>query len=198
MKVVLATISHFRIEGFRLLGIDFEAEDSCVDELQTERTNPHDLVKALSKLKARAVARNHPEAIVIGTDSVGYFKERDMILEKPKTKQEARKRLKLLSGKCLENYTGVHMINTAAKEEIWRVVVTKIFMRKISNEEIDIYLAQDNRFNACALGYNPSQYLSSSFIARIEGSYNTVVRAIPLEVVVPLMRELGYKHKDER
>ncbi len=82
VKIILATTSPYRKEAFGFLGIDFETEGSKVDESKVERNNPKELVKQLSKLKAEAIAKNHPDAIVIGMDSVGYFNGK--ILEKPK------------------------------------------------------------------------------------------------------------------
>ena len=86
MKIILATTSPYRREAFGYLGIPFEAEGSNVDESQFERKDPKELVKNLSRLKAEAVAKNHSDTIVIGFDSITYF--RGKILEKPKSKED--------------------------------------------------------------------------------------------------------------
>ncbi|MCK4355106.1 septum formation protein Maf [Candidatus Parcubacteria bacterium] len=190
-KLILATTSPYRKEAFVYLGIDFEAEGSNVDESKAERNNPEELVKNLSRLKAEAVAKNHSDAIVIGMDSVGYFN--DKILEKPKSKEEEFQRLQSLSGNNHQFYTGIYMINTALDKAISRVVKTEVFIRKLSDKEIDKYLNEDPYFNTYALGYDPLRHSSSTFVQRIEGSYNNLLRGIPLEIIVEMLFEVGYK-----
>jgi len=191
MKIILATTSPYRREAFGYLGIPFEAEGSSVDESQLERDNPEELVGNLSKLKTEAVAKNHSEAIVIGMDSVGFFNGR--ILEKPKSREEAFERLKSLSGNSYQFYTGVCMINTSTGKEIAKVVKSDVFFRELSDSEIDRYLDQDPNYKTYAHGYDPVKNISSSFIAKIVGSPHNVLQGIPLEVLPPMLSELGYK-----
>ena len=190
-KIILATTSPYRKETFGYLGIPFEAEGSNVDESQLERNNPEELVKQLSKLKAEAVAKNHSDAIVIGMDSVTYFNGR--ILEKPKSKEEDFKRLKALSGKGHQFYTGIYIVNTATNKTLSKIVITNVFMRELSDEEINKYLEEDPHFNTYALGYDPVKHISSSFVKKIEGSYYNLLGGIPLETIVEMLREIGYK-----
>jgi septum formation protein len=190
-KIILATISPYRKETFGYLAIPFEAEGSNVDESQLERNNPEELVKNLSKLKAEAVAKNHSDAIVIGMDSVTYFNGK--ILEKPKSKEEDFERLKALSGKEHQFYTGIHIINTVSKKTLSKIVITDVFMRELSDEEINKYLEEDPNFNTYALGYDPVKHISASFVKEIKGSYYNLLGGIPLETVIEMLREIGYK-----
>ena len=188
-KIILATTSPYRIEAFEFLGINFQAEGSKVDESQAERKEPEKLVEILSRMKAEAVAKNHKDSIVIGMDSVAYFEGR--ILEKPKSREEDFERLKALSGKQHRFFTGIFMVNTATGRENTAVVMTEIFFRQISEKEINQYLDSDPHFNTYALGYDPLQHISSSFIRKIEGSYNNIIRGIPLEVVIEMLHDMG-------
>ena len=190
-KIILATTSPYRKETFGYLGIPFEAEGSNTDESQAERNDPEELVKSLSKLKAEAVAKNHSDAIVIGMDSVTYFN--DKILEKPKSREEDFQRLKELSGNNHQFYTGVYIVNTVTNKAISRVVKTEVFMRNLSEKEINKYLDEDPHFNTYALGYDPVRHISSSFVKKIEGSYYNLLGGIPLEVIVEMLGEIGYK-----
>ncbi len=205
-KIILATTSPYRIEAFKFLGIGFEAEGSKVDELRVERKNPAELVKNLSKIKAEAVAKNHPNAIVIGMDSVGYFN--DKILEKSKSKEEAFERLKSISGNSYEFYTGVYMINTTTQQEITEVAKTEISMRELSEDEIRKYLDEDPNYNKYAHGYDIKNKSSSSFVSKLNGSYreqdapyierrtaryNSALIGIPLEIIPKMLSRVGYK-----
>ena len=191
IKIILATTSPYRIEAFKFLDIPFESEGSDVDESQIERSDPEKLVETLSELKAQAVADKHSDAIIIGMDSVSYFNGK--IFEKPKSREENFVRLKSLSGKQSQFYTGICMINNVQGKKITKVVKTEIFFRDISEAEINKYLDQDKYFNTYASGYDPLKYISSTFISRLEGSYNNPLRGIPLEVIVDMLQEIGYK-----
>jgi septum formation protein len=190
-KIILATTSPYRKETFEYLGIPFEAQASKVDESQLERGDPEELTKSLSKLKAEAVACNNINSIVIGMDSVGYFNGK--ILEKPKTKEEAFERLKNLSGNNHQFYTGIHIIDTDSQKTLSKVVKTDVFMRNISDEEINRYLETDPYFNTYALGYDPVKHISSSFVKEIRGSYYNLLGGIPLETIVEMLKELEYQ-----
>ncbi len=191
-KIILATNSPYRKEAFGFLGLDFIAEDSKVDEYAEDRPNgPEELVKHLSKLKAEVVAKNHPKGIVIGFDSVGFFEGK--ILEKPKSKEEAFERLKKLSGNKFEFLTGIYMINTTTGKTNLRIVKTVVFMRGLTDKEINKYLEEDNKFTTCALGFDPCIHYSSTFVEKVEGSYNNLTRGIPLEAVIEMLSEIGYE-----
>ena len=190
-KIILATTSPYRRETFGYLGIPFEAEGSNIDESQAERNNPEELVKTLSKLKAESVAKNHPDAIIVGMDSVGFFKGK--IFEKPKSKEEDFQRLKALSGNNHQFYTGLHIINTASGKTLSKVVKTDVFMRELSEEEINKYLNEDVNFNTYALGYDPVKHYSASFVKEIKGSYYNLLGGIPLETIVEMLKQINYK-----
>ena len=190
-KIILATTSPYRKETFGYLGIPFETEGSNVDESQLERNDPEELVKQLSKLKAEAVAKNHSDAIVIGMDSVTYFN--GQILEKPKSKEEDFQRLKALSGKNHQFYTGIHMIDTGSGKMLSKIVITDVFIRELSEKEINKYLDEDPNFNTYTLGYDPVKHYSASFVKKIEGSYYNLLGGIPLETIIEMLKEIGYK-----
>jgi len=190
-KIILATTSPYRREAFTFLKIDFEAVGSNIDESVIDRNNPEELVKQLSKLKAEAVAKNHPDAIVIGMDSVGYFNGK--IFEKPKSKEEQFNRLKNLSGNNFQFLTGIYIINNILGKTASEVIKTDVSLRKISDEEINNYLDEDPTFNTYAHGFDTLGHISSSFVRKINGSYNNLLRGIPLEVIKELLNEVGYK-----
>jgi septum formation protein len=188
MEIILGTTSPYRREAFAFLGIDFKAEGSDVDESQVDRDDPEILVKILSKMKAEAVAQRHKDAIVIGMDSVGHFAGN--ILEKPKSRDEAFQRLKNLSGNSFDFYTGITLINTSTKKVLQRVVTTNVLMRELSDDEINFYLDEDPKYNTYALGFDPLEHSSSTFTKDIKGSYNNLLRGIPLEVMPELIKEV--------
>ena len=192
-KIILATSSPYRQEAFRLLGLDFEAQSSDVDEYFAGRPNaPQELVLHLAKLKAEAIAKDNDTGIIIGFDSVGWFN--GQVLEKPKSRDDAFQRLKSLSGNSHQLYTGIYMKNLESGHDISRVVITDIEMRELTDTEINKYLDQDSNVTSICLGYDPLEHYSATFVRKIEGSYNDLTRGIPLEVVVEMLPEVGYRY----
>jgi len=192
-KIILATNSPYRQEAFKALGLDFISEGADVEERFGGRPkSPEELVRYLARLKAEAVARRHSQGIVIGFDSVGWFEGR--VLEKVKTREEALLRLRMLSGKNYQFFTGIHMINLSSGKTLQKISKTEIFMRELTDSEISRYLDQDSRYTTFAHGYDPQiRYYSSTFIKRIEGSYNDVLTGIPLEEIVEMLKEIGLR-----
>jgi len=189
MKIILATGSKYRKQAFQMLGIDFIAEESNVDEYFDGRpSSPDELVLHLSRLKMEAVARKHKNGIIIGFDSVGYFQ--DQILEKPKSRDEARKRLQKMSGEAHTFLTGIVMRNLGIEKELSNVVKTHVVMRALRDDEIEKYLDQDPHFNTYALGYDPLGHYSATFVKEIKGSYNNLLRGIPLETIVEMINKI--------
>lgn len=189
MKIILATGSKSRKQAFQMLDIDFIAEESEVEECFEGRpSSPDELVVLLARLKMEAVAKKHNDGIIIGFDSVGYFQ--DEILEKPQSRSDAFTRLKKMSGQKHTFVTGIVMRNLQTKNELSNVVTTEVALRSFGEDEIKKYLDQDPYYNTYALGYDPLGHYSSTFVKEIKGSYNNLLRGIPLETIVKMINEI--------
>ena len=192
MRIILATGSPYRREAFSFLNLDFIAESSSVDEdFEGRPSDPVQLVKELAKRKAENVAGRYSQGIIVGFDSVGWFEGE--ILEKPKSREEAFDRLKRLSGKSFQFITGIHMINTANGKVMSKVVKTGITMRPLQEGEIKKYLDEDLHYTTYSPGFDPLKNYSSTFARSVTGSYNNFTRGIPLESIVEMLIEIGYK-----
>jgi len=188
MKIVLATTSRYRIEIMRLTGIPFEEKSNEVEEKYEGRPDdPEELVKQLSRLKAEAVAKDCLDSLVIGFDSIAYFEGR--ILEKPQSYGEAFERLKAMSGKHHDHYTGVTLINTKTGKTIQRVVKSRIYLRDILDEEIKKYLDEDPGYKTHAYGYEAIGKLSATFIKKVEGDFYSLARGMPIATVIEMIKE---------
>lgn len=175
-----------------MLGIKSESFGSDIDERFAGRPeDPKELVLTLSRLKAESVAANFTGGIIIGLDSVGYFNRN--ILEKPKSREESFTRLKAFSGNSLQFFTGIYLINLDNGEKLNKAVETSVNVRELTEAEINKYLDQDPKYSTYALGFDPLGHYSSTFVTRLEGSYNNFLRGIPLETIVEMLIESGYK-----
>ena len=106
--LILASASPRRRELLALAGYDFEVVTADIDEVLDPSLAPQELVMSLAKQKAAAVAYNHPEQTVIGSDTVVVLDGK--VLGKPHSTADAVGMLNSLSGNTHEVFTGVALI----------------------------------------------------------------------------------------
>ena len=175
MKLVLASKSPRRSEILKNAGIDFTVRVADADETIPEGTKPEDAVVFLAARKAMAVPRENDE-VVLGADTVVVLD--DMILGKPKDKDDAFNMIKRLSGRVHSVFTGVCAIGngislTFAEE-------TKVEFYPLSDNEIYDYINTNEPYDKA--GAYGIQGLASKFIRGIEGDYFNVV-GLPISSV---------------
>jgi len=119
MEYILASASPRRIELFKEISKDFTVLPADVDESIEKlfdkkeldsllNSSPQSIVMELAKIKAMAIASNHPNSLVVGADT-GVFLDGKM-LGKPVDKEDAIRLLKMLSGKTHHVITGFCII----------------------------------------------------------------------------------------
>ena len=136
----------------------------------------------MAKEKAEAVALNYSNKIVLGADTTVVID--DQIIGKPVDIDDARKMIKMLSGREHEVLTGVALV----KGDVTKVGLqsTDVKFNKMNDEEIE-YLVQHGEPLDKAGAY-AVQAQAALFIEKIEGDYWNVV-GLPINLVYRLMRE---------
>ncbi len=137
MKIVLASTSPRRSELLDMLKVPFEIRPSHIEEKATFHEKPEQIVMGLSFEKAYQVAREMPDAIVIGSDTIVYL---DEVLGKPDSKADAFKMLKKLSGKTHEVYTGIAVVCNAQNLKCVNYVKTEVVFNELTDIEINAYI----------------------------------------------------------
>ena len=189
--IILATSSPYRIAKFKNLGIPFESRASDIDEKFIGRPkDPKKLVLMLSKMKAENVAKRYNSGIIIGFDTVAFFNGE--IHEKLSSKTKIFKRLKSLSGKKSQVITGIYIIDIDNNKTISKLVKTDVYFRKINDDEINFYIKQDKLVTTYAIGYDPEGNYSSTFVKKINGSYNNSITGMPIETIVEILIKNKY------
>ncbi|HWR21996.1 MAG TPA: Maf family protein [Feifaniaceae bacterium] len=184
MRIILASQSPRRRELMRMLNIPYEAIVSDVEEDVPEQIAPGELVEALALQKARAVFAQHPEACVIGADTVVYIDGE--ILGKPRDDADAAGILRRLRGRTHEVYTGVAVLAPTG-EEVDRDV-TRVTFAPMTEREIAWYVKTgEPRDKAGAYGI---QGPGGIFIDRVEGNYFTVI-GMPLPLLYRMLARAG-------
>ncbi len=103
--LILASASPRRAELLRNAGIPFEVDPAHIHEEPLPGEAPMDYAQRLARDKAAAVLTRHPDALVLGADTVVVVD--DHLLEKPANPEDAARMLRLLSGRTHQVITGV-------------------------------------------------------------------------------------------
>jgi septum formation protein len=185
-RLILASASPRRQDLLRNLGLEFDVVPSRVVETYRDGESPEDRVIRLAAEKTNDVALRFPECWVIGADTVVVTGEE--ILGKPETKEEAKRMLKLLSGRDHWVFTGYSIATHKKGAAICRVVGTRVRMKNLNREEIEWYVRTGEPFGKAG-GY-AIQGAGSFMVEEIEGSYTNVV-GLPICQVLQSLRELG-------
>ena len=199
VRLILASGSPRRAELLRAAGYAFEIVAPDVDESIRAGEAAAAYVRRLAAEKSAAVqvgvargfqpreggperAAPH-EATILGADTVVVV-DGD-ILGKPRDDGEAAAMLRRLSGRPHVVMTGVSL--RQGPHELGRVVTTEVYLRDLSDEELDWYVASgEGRDKAGAYAI---QGLAARFIPRIDGSYSNVV-GLPVACVAELLTSL--------
>lgn len=186
-RLILASSSPRRVELLAQIGITPDQIDPAdIDETPLKAEMPARLAQRLASSKAAVVAERHPEDVVLAADTVVAVGRR--LLEKPADEAEARRFLKLLSGRNHRVFTGIAVV--AEGRTIWRVVDTRVTFKHLSDAEIDAYVAT-GEWRGKAGGYG-IQGRAAAFVQRIVGSHPAVM-GLPLFETSNLLYGTGWR-----
>jgi septum formation protein len=185
-RFILASASPRRIELLNLLGLRFEVMPSNVDEKFMKGEAPRDHVLRLSEEKARMASVLHPEAWVMGADTIVIINGN--VLGKPRTPDEAKEMLGKLSGRIHTVYTGFTVARKSADIIIRGAVESSVLFREIPEDEMAWYIKTQEPYDKAG-GY-AVQGMGSFFIKEIHGSYTNVM-GLPLCEVVDVLKRIG-------
>ncbi len=192
-EIILASQSPRRKKLLGEMGVSFTVLPSQFDEKLDESRDAEVVAKELAFGKAMDVAQKHPEAIVIGSDTIVAVNGRQM--EKPVDVENARELLCALAGNETTVSTGVAVLHIAAGIEVVDVATTKVFFKPESDEVAKMreqYLASgDWHDKAGAYGIQSG---AAVLIESIKGDYDTVI-GLPTQTLAAILNSLGIEAK---
>ena len=186
MKIVLASGSPRRRELLGTIGLEFEVIKSDVPEVRAAGESPEEYVARLSREKAAAVARQHPDRWIVAADTTVYMG--DELLEKPADVEDAKRMLATIAGRTHTVYTAVTVMNAARGYGDTRIAETEVRMAAMSAREIDWYARSGEGLDKA--GAYAAQGIGAMFIDSIHGSYTNVV-GLPLALLVTMLERAG-------
>lgn len=185
--LVLGSTSPFRREILQKLGLPFETAAPDIDESHLENETPEQLVARLAEAKAREVAKEFPNALIIGSDQVAV--NEGEILGKPHTHERAIEQLQNASGKTVRFLTGLCLYNSATDKAQCEVVPFDVVFRQLTLEQIENYLNREQPYK-CA-GSFKSEALGIALFDRLEGEDPNTLIGLPLIRLVRMLENEG-------
>jgi septum formation protein len=182
-QLILASGSPRRRRFLEGLGLDFVVVVADVAEIHLKGELPADFVRRLAKDKAAAVGVDHPEAWVIGADTVVVLDNE--ILGKPRDPDDALAMLTELAGHTHEVWTGF-TICRGNSEVASRAVRTEVKFVEASPDVLASYVATGEPLDKA--GAYGIQGQGGVLVERIDGSYSNVVGLPLAELVEELLR----------
>ena len=179
-KIILASGSASRIKLLKTAGIEFTIEKSGYEEDMNVDLPASELCQKLALGKAMDVAKKHEgeNAIIIGADSFGIIDGK--FIGKPNDADEAKKVLRLISGRKHELITGFAIFDCASGRFSIGVDIAEVWIKVLSETEIDKYIRTGEPLDK-APSYT-IEGIGSLFIERINGNSSTVI-GLPIQKI---------------
>ncbi|HUB86914.1 MAG TPA: Maf family protein [Verrucomicrobiae bacterium] len=184
--LILASASPRRAELLRQLNLDFQIISTGPKEIFDDQLSPYELCQLNAHLKARAAAKKHPDALVLGADTLVFLDGN--VFGKPRDLDAAGQMLAQLQGRTHQVVTGVSLIHLRAHRERLFAVHTDVTFRPLNEKQIRDYLARTNPLDKA--GAYAIQEHGDSIVSGIAGSHSNVV-GLPLEQLREELEMLG-------
>lgn len=178
-RLVLASGSPRRRQLLESVGLEFEIRPADIDETPHVGESPVDYVRRLSIEKSAAVAASNE--ILLAADTT--VEVDGTILAKPGDRDDARRMLRLLSGRDHRCHTGVTV--RVDRHVATRVVTTTVWFVDLDDATIDWYVGTgeaDDKAGAYGL-----QGVAGAFVERVDGSVTNVI-GLPLAESIAMLR----------
>jgi septum formation protein len=175
-SLILASASPRRAELLRQLGVEFQVAPTGVAEVEHKSLSAGETARLNAYRKARAAAKKHPDALVLGVDTVVELG--GALFGKPATLVEAEQMLLTLGGKTHRVVTGICLLHLRAHRQTVFFEQTAVTFCPLTRELIRRYHALvDPLDKAGAYGI---QEHGEMLVEAISGSFTNVI-GLPLE-----------------
>lgn len=186
-RIVLGSTSRYRAELLRRLLADFGQAAPGTDENPLPGEPPATRALRLAIAKAEAVAREHPGALVIGSDQVAELD--GQVLDKPGNAERARAQLTASSGREVHFHTALCLLDTRDGRRHTHVDHTRVRFRTLDAAAIARYVEREQPLD-CA-GSFKCEGLGISLFEAIDNHDPSALIGLPLIALARLLREAG-------
>ena len=188
--IILASSSQTRKDLMNRLGLNYHCISPDIDESPRGEIHADDLAKRLAFEKAQIVAKDHPNAIVIGSDQVAWREHAPQeFIGKPLTVDNAVRQLQANSGQNVYFSTALSVQHLASGFERTLVEHYHVKFRELTLEEIQRYIETDQPLH-CA-GSFKCESLGISLFEQMIGQDQTTLMGMPMIQLCGILRESG-------
>jgi septum formation protein len=189
--LILASKSASRRAMLDAAGVAYESIPADIDERAVEAglagSAPPEVAEALAVAKAAAVAALHPQALVLGSDSLVVCDGRRF--DKPRSREEAAEHLRFFSGKVMELHSAAALVQDGGCA--WsHASIARLHVRLLSEEFIEHYLSLEWPAIGHTVGAFRIEGPGVQLFSHIEGDQFTVL-GMPLLPLLEALREEG-------
>lgn len=193
LKLVLASQSPRRKDLLTKAGFEFIVLPVNISETPDKNLNLDQQVLKIAEDKAKACLDEHNhlksgDFLMLSADTMVIVD--DIPFGKPTDEKEAADYLRLLSNRSHLVKTGIHLINCKNFDQVQQITTTKVFFRKLSEEEIKNYVDSGEPMDKAG-GYG-IQGLGGKLIDHFEGPYDNVV-GLSIESFKELLHKKGWQ-----
>jgi septum formation protein len=185
--IVLASQSPRRAELIARLGLDFDVLPADIDERYRPGEEPPGHAERLAREKAEVVARTHPHALVVGSDTIVVV-DGD-VLGKPRDRAHAIEMLTRLSGREHEVCTGIAVAMDGRVESGLERV--RVRFRELDARACAAYVDTGEPMDKA--GAYGIQGFGSAIVQEIEGDYFAVM-GLPVVRMLSLFERFGWRY----
>lgn len=186
MRLILASTSPRRREILALLGLPFEVIAPQFEESILPHRPVEEEVLEFAVGKARSVAKDHPESLVIGSDTMIFLDGKK--IGKPDSRENAKEILRALAGKTHHIFTSIAVLDDLRGPGLNTVEQVAVRMRNYSETELERYLASHESLDKA--GAYSIQGQGRALIESIEGDYLAAV-GLPLRPIAGYLKSRG-------
>jgi len=182
--VVLASASPRRSELLSHLPLEFTVIPSDAPEVHNEQLTVREICQINAYRKARAVAKQFPDRLVLGADTLVCIGNR--LFGKPSDVNEAERMLAELQGKTHEVVTGVCLLNLRRHKVKMFCETTWVTFKPLGPDDIRNYVHKVQTLDKAG-GYAIQEF-GDWLVAGVDGSYDNVV-GLPTEALRRVLSE---------
>lgn len=166
----------------------FDVIPPICEEIVSPHLSPSEQARQFARDKAQSIADHHPQALVIGSDTL--IEIEGTPLGKSQDLIEAETMLRKLRGRCHQVHTGIALIQKSTDFSVVFIETAYVWIKPFDRDELLRYLNTEESLGKA--GAYSIQGEGARLIEKIEGDYPTIV-GLPLWRTAKLLEEQGVR-----
>ncbi len=187
ISLILGSSSPYRRELLSRLRLPFTVVSPSIDETPLANETPPATALRLAELKARAIAQNHPDALIIGADQVATVNGEQ--IGKAGSFDKALAQLQSMRGQTVQFHSALCLYDARTGAVDARNIITHATFRDLPDAELAAYLRIEQPYD-CA-GSAKVEALGITILEKVQSDDPTALIGLPLIALTDMLRKAG-------